>query len=79
MGDEPTPEYTHLNTIGEKLTIDRVGDGVYEGRLVLTIHDDPPSKAKAPMLLDQGTQEFLLYAIGHINDFDAIRYLEDHA
>ena len=77
MADSPTPVASHHNSIREKITLDRVQSGDFEGQLVLTVHDDPPSRAKAPILLDEGTMRFLLLQIAKVAPFKAIRLLED--
>lgn len=51
---------TYTNSEGEEMTIERVTRGDFAGQLVLVIHDDYPSKVRAPMLLDEGTREWLL-------------------
>ena len=50
---------SHTNDEGEHATIERVTGGEFEGRLILVIHDDYPSQVRAPMLLDEGTIEWL--------------------
>lgn len=50
------------NTNGEIISIEEIPSGEFKGRHVLVIHDDPwPSGSgfKAPILLDEGTQNWL--------------------
>lgn len=52
----------HTNSQGEIITIDAIVGEPWEGQYALSIWDDPPPRGKgtrAPMLLDQGTQEWL--------------------
>ena len=65
---KPTRIATHFNSQGEKITIDRVAVGEFQGQLVLVIHDDAPGWTEAPMLLDEGTRLFL---IEQCRDLDA--------
>lgn len=55
----PLPVFSHVNAENEKITLDRVMSGPFKGQHLLTIHDDPPSHARAPMLLDEETREWL--------------------
>ena len=51
----------HTNSEGERITINKLS-APFEGQYTLSIWDDPPPRGKgirAPMLLDQGTQEWL--------------------
>lgn len=54
----------YVNSEREPITIDRIDAGEYAGRLVLCIHDDDllagGSGIRAPMLLDEGTRDWLL-------------------
>ena len=57
MGDIVTE---HRNAEGERISIQRVQRGEFYGSLVLVIHDDPDQgDTEAPMLLDEGTREWL--------------------
>lgn len=53
---------SHRNSQHERVTIERVGGGPFEGEHVLVVHDDPPPRGSgvaAPMLLDEGTRAWL--------------------
>lgn len=50
---------SHTNSERELLTIERANSEAFAGQFLLVIHDDPPLAVKAPMLLDEGTQQFL--------------------
>lgn len=52
----------HINTNNEQVTIQEVKSGPFEGETVLTLYDGPLDK-KVSILLDIGTQDFLLNAI----------------
>ena len=62
---------SHVNSEGERITVEIAhGDG-FEGRLLLVIHDDPPLAVKAPMLLDSGTADWLATVLAdHQGEFD---------
>lgn len=49
----------HVNSEGERISIDLIRDGAFAGQRCLVIHDDAPSQALAPMLLDEGTEQWL--------------------
>jgi len=49
----------HVNSQGERITIERPTSGPFIGDLILVIYDDPPLCTPAPMLLDDGTMEWL--------------------
>jgi len=62
-------ESVHWNSQNEKLSITKVVDGRWKGRYVLVIYDDPPPLAMgtpAPMLLDEGTRQFLIQELERI-------------
>lgn len=59
MQMQPAMVSEHRNSEGEMATIQRVRSGPFAGRLLLVIHDDPPSTIRAPMLLDEGTRAWL--------------------
>ncbi len=57
-----TTATTHFNSEGEQITISPALSPEFEGQPILTIHDDPPPAGTgrlAPMLLDQGTRDWL--------------------
>lgn len=57
---------SHRNTQGEVISIKRVTAGEFLDQHVLIIKDDPKPRGsgiEAPMLLDQGTQAWLLRSI----------------
>lgn len=69
---------SYSNSEGERISIQRVESGPFEGQLLLCIHDDDDSSdwrakmgkpAVAPHLLDEGTREWLL---GQLSGF--VRY-----
>jgi hypothetical protein len=59
----------HTNSEGEKVSIERATHGAFAGRLLLVIHDDPPVETRAPMLLDEGTRDWLLGALSGYVDY----------
>lgn len=54
---------SHVNTEGERITIERMVGGEFDGQFLLVIHDDAPSPHFAPMLLDEGTRDWLRTAL----------------
>ena len=63
----------HINSEGERIEIVRVGSGRFEGMPLLVIHDDPPPRGsgiQAPMLLDEGTREWLAEQLLDLEDQD---------
>lgn len=61
----------HVNSEGERVSIERVTDGPHAGSRVLVVWDDPRSRGgtgmPAPMKLDAGTVEWLRE---HLDDGD---------
>lgn len=53
----------HVNSEGERVSIERVLTGDFVGQLLLVVYDDPPLSTTAPMLLDEGTRAWLLAAL----------------
>ena len=53
----------HVNSEGERVSIERVLTGDFVGQLTLVVYDDPPLGTAAPMLLDEGTRDWLLAAL----------------
>lgn len=55
---------SHVNSEGERATVERVTSGPFAGRFLLVFHDDdaPPDRV-APMLLDAGTVAWLREAL----------------
>ena len=50
----------HTNNEGEHIEIAKSSSGRFKGKLILILHDDPPSTTKAYHLLDSGTAYWLL-------------------
>ena len=55
---------SHVNSENEKISIESSDKGPFAGQLILIIHDDVKSGGtKAPILLDEGTRNWLTTAL----------------
>lgn len=59
MAGESEVIFSHTNSELEDITVERVTSGEFKGQLLLVIHDDPPFRTKAPMMLDKSTLAWL--------------------
>jgi hypothetical protein len=58
---------SHTNSQDEEIAIGFPPAGDFKGQELLILYDDPPARSAAPMLLDQGTIEWLhRYTTSHL-------------